>query len=79
MFTARMLTFTPFSIYSTKNMLEYNKYIEGGKAMKKFITRYSSWLAAFAMVVTTATVNSACIFFMHQEKLPDTAKKLRKF
>ena len=47
--------------------------------MKKFISRYGSWLAAFALVVTTVTANSACIFFTHQEKMPETAKKLRKF
>ena len=47
--------------------------------MKKFISRYGSWLAAFALVVTTVTADSACIFFTPQEKMPETAKKLRKF
>ncbi|MDE7104638.1 MAG: cyclic lactone autoinducer peptide [Ruminococcus sp.] len=36
-------------------------------------------MAAFAMVITTMTANSACIFLTHQPKMPETAKKLRKF
>lgn len=47
--------------------------------MKKFIRKYGAWMAAFAMVVTTMTANSTCIFLTHQAELPETAKKLRKF
>jgi len=47
--------------------------------MKKFILKYGSFVAALALLVTTMTENSACIFYMHQEKLPESAKKLRKF
>ena len=47
--------------------------------MKKLLTKYGSILAAFALVVTTMTMNSTCIFVTHQEKLPEAAKKLRKF
>lgn len=47
--------------------------------MKKFIRKYGTWMAAFAMVITVMTANSACIFLMHQSELPEAAKKLRKF
>lgn len=51
----------------------------GGLEVKKFITKYGSWLASMALVVTAFTANSACIFFMHQDKLPESAKRLRRF
>lgn len=47
--------------------------------MKKFLYRYAGMLAALALVITTATTNSTCICLMHQDKLPESAKKLRKF
>lgn len=47
--------------------------------MKNFFKKYGSWMAALAMVVTTMSVNSACIFYMHQSEVPQAAKKLRKF
>lgn len=48
-------------------------------ALKNFMMKYSGILAAFALFVTTATANSTCICVIHQEKLPECAKKLRKF
>lgn len=36
-------------------------------------------VAEAAKKVTTANVNSACIYLLHQPKLPKEAKKLRKF
>lgn len=47
--------------------------------MKKFIMKFGGMFAALAMVVTSLTVNSACACIMHQEELPEEAKKLRKF
>lgn len=47
--------------------------------MKKFIEKHSGLLAALALVVTTLTVNSTCIFTMHQDEVPEAAKRLRKF
>lgn len=47
--------------------------------MNKLIMKYGGMLAALALVVTTLTANSACIFYTHQEPLPADAKKLRKF
>ncbi len=45
--------------------------------MKKFIEKDNGLFAAFAWMITT--VNSACIFYTHQELLPQVDKKLRKF
>jgi len=45
----------------------------------KFSERYGALLGALALVVTTAVSNSACIFLLHQETMPEQAKKLRKF
>lgn len=36
-------------------------------------------VAAAAKMATIANVNSACMFVAHQPKLPQNAKKLRKF
>ena len=51
--------------------------------MKNFISKYAvkfgGCIAVLTMMVTAATVNSACVWFTHQEKLPEEAKKLRKF
>lgn len=47
--------------------------------MKNFVKRYGGVLAAFAMMIATATANSACIFYAYQDEMPDSAKKLRRF
>lgn len=47
--------------------------------MKGFIKRHSGLLAALALVVTSLTVNSTCIYTMHQDEVPEVAKKLRRF
>lgn len=51
--------------------------------MKKYIRnfgyRFGGVIAAFALVITTLNVNSTCVYFAHQPKLPESAKKLRKF
>lgn len=36
-------------------------------------------MAKLALKTTQSNANSACIFISHQPKLPETAKKLRKF
>ena len=38
-----------------------------------------SLAAAAALVVTSWNVNTCCWFILGQEKLPDNAKKLRRF
>ncbi len=47
--------------------------------MLKFVKKHGGMIAALAMVVTALSVNSACHFFYNQPKLPESAKKLRKF
>lgn len=54
--------------------------------MKKFtslltncLLKASAVLAPLALLVTTANVNATCAGAVHQPKLPDNAKKLRKF
>lgn len=47
--------------------------------MKAFLEKYASVLAALALVITTVTANSTCFYTMHQDELPESAKKLRKF
>lgn len=47
--------------------------------MKKFLQKYGGLLAALAIVVTTMNANATCLCIMHQDSLPEEAKKLRKF
>lgn len=46
--------------------------------MKKHLLGLSKYVAAVALVITSMSVNCACIFFSHQEELPTGADKLRK-
>ena len=47
--------------------------------MKKLLMKYGHILSAFALIVTTYVANRNCVLIFHQAKLPDAAKKLRKF
>ncbi|WP_294448504.1 cyclic lactone autoinducer peptide [uncultured Ruminococcus sp.] len=47
--------------------------------MTSLVKRYSATIAALALGLTTMVANSACCFCIHQPKMPETAKKLRKF
>lgn len=47
--------------------------------MKRLIYRIATVAASLALVVTAFNVNSACMMFVHQPKLPDSAMKLRAF
>lgn len=47
--------------------------------MKKANKMADKLLAKVALAVTKANVNSTCPFMLHQPKLPEKAKKLRKF
>ena len=38
-----------------------------------------SVVSVSALAATAADVNTTCIFWIHQPKLPEGAKKLRKF
>jgi cyclic lactone autoinducer peptide len=47
--------------------------------MKKIVSKFGGLIANAALVVTTLSVNTACFIWWHQPKLPEGAKKLRKF
>lgn len=47
--------------------------------IKTTMIKLSSALAAMALLVTALNVNTACMYYTHQEKLPMAASKLRKF
>lgn len=47
--------------------------------MKKLVSKYSGFLAALALVVTTLTANSTCVFCAHHPTMPKGSEKLRKF
>ncbi|MBR4101848.1 MAG: cyclic lactone autoinducer peptide [Oscillospiraceae bacterium] len=47
--------------------------------MKNFMQKYAGIMAALALVVTTLMANSTCSYTMHQDEMPEVAKKLRKF
>jgi len=47
--------------------------------MKKIILRVSGLIACFALAITAMNVNAACIFIIHQPKMPENSLRLRKF
>lgn len=47
--------------------------------MKNFMQKYAGMMAALALVITTMVANSTCYYTMHQDEMPEAAKKLRKF
>lgn len=47
--------------------------------MKTVFLKCGSALASLALMVTVLNVNSTCMLFVHQPKLPVGAKILRKF
>lgn len=49
------------------------------QALKKFLTKFSGVIASLALFITALNVNATCAFIIHQPKLPEGAKKLRKF
>lgn len=49
------------------------------KALKKLVTKFSAAAAGLALMITALNVNTACMFVMHQPKLPKGAEKLSKY
>lgn len=47
-----------------------------GEKMKRFM---KTCVACLAMMLVQGSVNSACSAFIYQNKLPEAAKKYRKF
>lgn len=53
---------------------------KGETTLKKMdFKKVNNLIAKTALAVTKANVNSTCPYSMHQPKLPEAAKKLRKF
>lgn len=48
-------------------------------SVKKILYKYGACIAAFALTITSMTVNSTCLFYTHQPEMPVNSKKLRKF
>ena len=46
---------------------------------KYFIKLLLLGIANLSMLMTISNANTTCIFLTHQEKMPEKAKKLRKF
>ena len=46
---------------------------------KKWFNYFGKIIAAVALLATTCNVNSACMWAIHQEEVPSSAKRLRKF
>lgn len=61
-------------LYSKKKILRKKVRI-----MKKYLIRFGTILAGFALTITALNVNTACLFVAHQPKLPAGSDKLRKF
>lgn len=49
------------------------------KNLKGLTMKFGGTLASLALMVTALNVNSVCMLIAHQPKLPEGAKKLRKF
>lgn len=47
--------------------------------MRQIFLKICTSLACVALIVTALNVNTTCMLFVHQPKLPDSAKKLRLF
>lgn len=46
--------------------------------MKKLSLKFGNVVAALAFVFATMSVNAACRYFMYQEPIPESVKKLKK-
>ena len=64
------------NFYSIWKLLNCSKEDE---KMKKMLLKIAGIAASLALTVTAMSVNVACIFIIHQPKLPKGAEKLRKF
>lgn len=51
------------------------------KSMKSnsILVKFGAMAASLALLVTSTNINSVCIGIIHQPKLPEGAKDLRKF
>jgi len=54
---------------------------KGGRKMKKLnsiVLKFSSSLAALALLVGVSSANSACVFWFNQPEMPKAIEKFRK-
>lgn len=49
------------------------------KVVQKWFFSMSTVIASLALVITAVNVNATCGVLIHQPKMPEGAKKLRKF
>ena len=47
--------------------------------MKNLSLKCYRVIAVMALMVTTININTACVFFFYQSKLPEGAERLKKF
>jgi len=80
-FRPEKTTFRPdFSHKALKyDIIQVPKEEQEVRKMKKLFQKYGGFIAALAIFVTSMNVNSACVCIMHQDSLPEDAKRLRKF
>lgn len=48
------------------------------KRIKGLVLKYATTLSALALIVGTASVNSACYVFYHQPKVPTAMNRFKK-
>ena len=70
------------SIKTCNNIMEKEgkRYENQKKGFEQIVSYFlGTTITSLAVIVTAISVNSACIYIMHQPKLPESAKKMRKF
>ena len=50
-----------------------------GIILKRIVFKFGGLIAGLALMVTALNVNTTCMFFAHQPKLPNGAEKLSKY
>lgn len=63
--------------YIYKNLFLILNLLEE-KKMKNLFAKYAGVIAALALMVTTVSVNRACVLFAYQPEMPEGAEKLRR-
>ncbi len=48
------------------------------KKFKNFILKYGTSLSALALIIGAASMDSACLVFYHQPKVPEAMNRFKK-
>lgn len=48
------------------------------KKVEKFLGMFGASLASLALIIGTTSVNSACVLFLNQPKVPEAMEKFKK-